>query len=92
MEINIDKMLQEQKQRFDKIQSQPLVREDTESVYLGELPTVTRTTIAYYNGEIVLSRYIAGKYYKAIFDDRLLAKDIAKWFSVEDRIFIKATR
>ncbi len=91
MELNIDKMLQEQKKRLEEFHNLPIYREAELKVYHDVGPVVTKTRTLLYQGEIVLVRYISSHTYRVVFPESVKVKDVLAYYDLNDDMFIRCS-
>ena len=87
--INLDKMLKEQNEATIKWCEEEAEREEDNSVYFGEMETVTKTSILDYDESVMLVRYIYPKIHKVVFDREVKVTSIVKYLDLSDKMFIK---
>ena len=99
MNINITKMLEQQTKFNAKVlhDEDDLCKVTAKSVYyVGEEVTglVSKTNLVVDNScdEVLLTRYIAGKFYVVRFTNDVLGVELGSWFLLQDYKFILATR
>ena len=101
MEVNTDKMLEQQAKRLDIINSQPVEYiEDNDTICYADLQgseyevSHTNMIVVDVNGTnvLTLTRIIASYIYRVEFSCDTKCCDIVQWFSVTNKIFMQCAK
>jgi len=91
MYINVDKMIDKQKQENERIANLPVETVEADGFYAYEKPTHTKTHIVEHDNSIVLTRYMYNNIYRVVFPCDVKVIDIIDYMDVDDTMFIKCS-
>lgn len=91
MEINTDKMIEEQNVINTRIASEQPIKDTDETVCYVEKPIYTHTNIVEHKGEVLLTRYMFNTIYKVVFAHNVKVVDVLDYMSLNDSTFIKCS-
>ena len=91
MEINVNKMIEQQDKLNKEISQQVPIKDDEELIVYNEKVLPTKTNIVEHDGSILLTRYMFNNIYKVEFELNVKVVDIIPYMELSDKMFIKCS-
>ena len=92
MNVNVDKMIEEQSKQNIKIANTVAIKDDMETVCYIEKEVITKTNLVGSEDMMLLTRYMYNHIYVVEFAKDVMVKDIIGFMELSDGMFIKCAR